>query len=188
MLPLGHLRSHHSLTVRRGCDAACSNAIRNTERQLATYCSPVSQYAWPHYDRDPIPGALTAVDLLAPSLLSYPINAIYLRKLLRQQPSPDAYERLRVALEVVIAETDEAATTFIASIGQRSQAHRNRVGDRWSLRCRWYRSAGPDVSRSHQILHRSRPDLVPIIDSRLRAFYGVTGEGYDGSSSTSTMT
>ncbi len=110
-------------------------------------------------------------------MLSYPIPTKVLQQLLSDEASK--YRTLREALEQVVAD-DQARTTTFADLPADSLRDRSAPGWGTVLRaldavqeCEHLTSVAVT-----KILHRKRPNLVPIVDSRLRSFYGVSGMGY----------
>jgi hypothetical protein len=149
---------------------------------LKTYCSPSGAYAWPAYDTDTNPSKLTPVDLLAPGFLSYPIRGLYLDRMFQRNdeggPAND-YARLFDAMVAVVADIDAAELDF-DSIDKHELSDRQCPG--WGSVLRAIDAAQPCKGFTSvavtKILHRKRPRLVPINDSRLRTFYGISGQRY----------
>ena len=147
---------------------------------LKTYCSPASAYAWPHYDEDLLPTVLTATDLLAPAYLSYPIKRTYLEQMHRLvDGATNEYGRLRLAMEAVVADQTAAVLDF-ESVEVDGLNDRDTPG--WGLVLRALDEAqhcsGLTSVAVTKILHRKRPRLVPINDSRVRAFFEVEKLGF----------
>lgn len=141
---------------------------------LADYCDPASRYAWPHYDTDRCPEELLAIDLLAPAFLSYPIRRDYFEPMLQTEVEGNCYAELFHAMRAVVAATDREVDTFEALWSPEETA----AGDsKWSLVLRAveasWKCRGLTSVAVTKILHRKRPHLVPLVDSRVREFYGV---------------
>jgi len=150
--------------------------LREVPERIRKYCAATSGYAWPAYDIDNNPELLTATDLLSPALLSYPIKSKYLNEMFREsptdeQPGSNGYYDLRIALEAFVESTVESRSSF---------EHLQLAGSEASEEWKSFKSA-LDVSRAAQglttvavtkILHRKRPELVPLVDCRVRAFFG----------------
>lgn len=146
---------------------------------LARYCSPASMYAWPHYDIDRTPSELTPTDLLAPAMLSYPIRRDYFEPMLQRSGEPNPYARLHEAMQRVIEDADAADFAF-DEVPMNELANRDRPG--WGCVLEAFDATsgcrGITPVAVSKILHRKRPRLVPLIDSRVHGFYGTrtTGE------------
>jgi len=150
--------------------------LRDAPDRIERYCAASSGYAWPTYDIDNNPELLTATDLLSPALLSYPIKSKYLNEMFREPvnhegPNSNSYFDLRVALERFVKATSESASDF-----ERWKLSEPGVSQEWTL----LRTAlnisktakGLSTVAITKILHRKRPELVPLVDRRIRAFFG----------------
>ena len=133
---------------------------------LSDYTDPEGNRAFAAYDRLGSPLQLDPVDFLAPAILQAPVRGEYIIRMYRAE---GPYRRLREALEAVI--TDQAAATarFEAQdLGGTSGP--------WGLVRSALRAseATPGIKASivTKILHRKRPRLVPIFDSKVAQFYG----------------
>jgi hypothetical protein len=152
------------------------DGLQKVSERVEQYCSPTSGYAWPAYDIDHNPCILTATDLLSPALLSYPIKSNYLNEMFREptkdeRPGSNSYFDLRIALERFVVSTAESQNTF-----EQLQLAGSETSQEWQSF-----KALIDLSKSTRglttvaltkILHRKRPSLVPLVDSRIRAFFG----------------
>ena len=149
---------------------------------LRRYCAPGGPYAWPAYDTDANTSELTSIDVLAPAFLSYPIRGSYLNQMFQRNdqggPGND-YASLFDAMAAVVADADAAELDF-GAIDTHDLVNPDRAG--WGLvlkandavrPCRGLRSVAVT-----KILHRKRPHLVPINDSRIRAFFGIADGSY----------
>lgn len=152
------------------------------------YCSPTAPFAWPLYDVDPSPGTLSGADLTAPALLSYPIKGEYLNQF-GQAPeagqAPNEYRALYIAMMAFIG--TPATSTFhgldrdVVEALTADKYDHDEAPDDWRafVRCLEAVQECPGLTSVavSKILHRKRPDLVPIKDSLVRDFYGA-GESY----------
>lgn len=151
------------------------------ERHAEAYCGPSSPYAWPAYDEDLLPGDLTPTDFLAPALLSYPIPTRLLNEMFRRHAHGPVneygvlFDRLRNVV------SDEAASNLaFDALGEGDLQDAATPG--WSA----VLGALDAVQRCGnltsvvvtKILHRKRPNLVPINDSLIQSFYGLLNPGY----------
>jgi hypothetical protein len=147
------------------------------------YCCPSRPFAWPLYDEDPNFGTLTGADLTAPALLSYPIKGRFLN-LMGQDPEqsvePNPYRVLYRAMESFI--DLPAMSTFLALEVDAIEAleadhydHESAPED-WVafVRCLEAVQKCPGLTSVAvtKVLHRKRPDLVPVKDSLVAKFYG----------------
>jgi len=150
--------------------------LREVPERLSKYCAATSGYAWPAYDIDNNPELLTATDLLSPALLSYPIKSKYLNEMFRE-PARDeglngnSYFDLRVALERFVKATSASTSAF-----ELWKLSGPETTQEWKLfgtalntsKTTW----GLSTVAITKILHRKRPELVPLVDRRVRAFFG----------------
>jgi hypothetical protein len=135
---------------------------------LSNYTDPAGTRAFGSYDRQGCPRVLEPVDLFAPALLDAPLHGEHVRNMFL--PS-GPYRDLRVAMDLVLADDEACIAHF------KDQDLTALTGP-WSL----VRSAlvacesTPDIKavKVTKILHRKRPALVPIFDSRVAAFYRVS--------------
>lgn len=145
---------------------------------LDEYCSLGSRYAWPSYDLDLNTRELLPTDLLSPGLLSYPIKGKYLERMLVSGEEPGPYERLFRAMKLVVEQSEYGRdkfedvpsgvlwevndSTWGRVVAAAQAAHFREEG----------RSSNLTIVAVSKILHRKRPHLVPLIDRRVRSFYG----------------
>lgn len=145
---------------------------------LDEYCSLSSRYAWPSYDLDLNPKDLLPTDLLSTGLLSYAIRGEYLERMLVSQEVPGPYERLFRALKLVIDRSEFGRDKFEDVAAERlwmlnDSAWGLVVAAAQAVRFRDEgRSSNLTIVAVSKILHRKRPHLVPLIDRRVRKFYG----------------
>ena len=132
---------------------------------LDAYTSEVGDYGFSTYDRQGDPDEPTPVDCLAPALLSVPVRALAIRELFR---SAGPGSRLLGAMQAVLADAAGRTADFLDL----------ELGDPdgpWSL----VDAAIFESRHVHylkgvavtKILHRKRPNLVPILDSKVFEFY-----------------
>ena len=135
---------------------------------LTDYTNPTGTRAFSSYDRQGDSKVLEPVDFFAPALLDAPVRGQHVRNM--YLPS-GAYRDLRNAMDRLLA--DEAASTaefknqdVTADTGPWSLVNIALVASN--------RTPGIKASKVTKILHRKRPALVPIFDSRVAAFYGLS--------------
>jgi len=147
---------------------------------LDEYCSLSSRYAWPSYDLDLNPKDLLPTDLLSPGFLSYQIKGEYLERMLVRREEPGPYEKLFRAMKLVVEQSEYGRDKF----------EDVPPGMLWELNDSTWglvvaaaqlvrfrdegRSSNLTIVAVTKILHRKRPHLVPLIDRRVRKFYGAT--------------
>lgn len=131
--------------------------IDNPEDILREYVDPASDSAYPDYDRLVTNGRpdLVDADLLAPTLLGAPVDRARFRVLRDMLPQLRAVADLPpVALQDAgDADIEQVAALFDVLDTQR------------------YRRAGVRGTVVAKVLHRKRPDLVPLYDSRIFEAY-----------------
>jgi len=129
---------------------------------LLDYVNPTSGYAFANYDTLVTNGSPLLVDgdLLAPSLLDAPVDSARFSVLHRMYPT--LRDRLAALPGVALEDADDAAIRAVAGCFDLLD---DRVYERQGVR-------GTIVSK---VLHRKRPDLVPLYDSRIFAAHTAPG-------------
>ena len=134
---------------------------------LDTYCTEPS-YAWPAYDDDPYPTQLTAVDLLAPELLS--AGDSWRQALPLANRRDDEYGDLWDAMCAVVEDNRARDVAF-------DEIDNLDADESWEKVHRAFdccqRTKGIKTTKVSKILHRKLPNLIPINDRLVRRFYGV---------------
>ena len=154
----------------------------DAKKSLETYCGRSSLYSWPYYDIDETPNLLAPTDILATSFLDYPIKGKIIRELMREfemHSETTPYTKLSRHLSDVVADESARGLCF-------EDIPKEQLGDRemggWgkvltaldaAQECKYLTSVFVT-----KVLHRKRPNLVPINDSKLRRFYGIKKHGY----------
>jgi hypothetical protein len=135
--------------------------IDDAESLLLGYLDPSGGYAWPAYDTLVTNGAveLVGADLLAPVLLGAHIDVPRFKLLVDLLPELAAVSELP---QVALQDASDADIDAVAALFA--------VVDR-----EVYRRRGVKGTILSKVLHRKRPDLVPLYDSRIYAAY--TAEG-----------
>lgn len=145
-------------------------SVRDLERCAAEhffdYTRPGTARAFQAYDRIGDPSTLEPVDLLAPALLDAPIRGRYVIEMFGEE-SP--YRTLRRAMQAVLDTSESRSARF-------EDQDLDATEGPWAL----VRAAltasdatpGMKASMVTKILHRKRPLLVPIFDSKVAAFFG----------------
>jgi hypothetical protein len=165
--------------------AASITDITDPEKLLETFCSPSTNYAWPLYDEDASPGTLTGADLTSPALVGYPIKMQCLNEMGREgTPYAELFARMQQFVSTPIASAfSDIDQSTVEAISNRKVSESIQGPEDWQalIRCFDAVAACKDITSVAvtKILHRKRPELVPINDSRLRNFYGIKSRGYD---------
>lgn len=151
--------------------------IPDSERLLATYVDPSNSFAWPLYDLDFAPDQLTGADLAAPALLSYPVKGDYLNAMGRNDsPYHELVRRMQLVLDAAPQEFWAVPRLRLEGVEARGR-HDVGIDDAFGRLIACFDQVGECQGLTSvfvtKVLHRKRPALVPINDSRLRDFYGV---------------
>ena len=136
--------------------------VEDPEELLLAYVEPEGAYAFPAYDELVTNGSADLVDgdLLAPSLLGAHVD--YARFVLLKRMLPRLRDGLAALPPTALEDTDDAG---IATVARCFEVLDEPVFVRAGAR-------GTIVSK---VLHRKRPDLVPLYDSRIWTAYTVSG-------------
>lgn len=137
-------------------------AIEDAEDLLLAYVDPDGPYAFPAYDELVTNGSSELVDgdLLAPSLLDAHVD--YARFVLLKRMLPSICEAWSRLPETPLEDTDDAGVAAVARcFAVLDEPIYVRAGARGTI-----------VSK---VLHRKRPDLIPLYDSRIWTAYTVSG-------------
>lgn len=135
--------------------------VTDPERLIAEYTDPTAGYAWPAYDLLVTNGSVELVtgDLLAPTLLEDHVDRSRFRALVEMLPRLAAISELPANS---LQDADDTAIDGVAALfGVLDDERYARRGVRGTI-----------VSK---VLHRKRPDLIPIYDSRILAAYTAPG-------------
>lgn len=142
--------------------------LEEGERRIAEYTDPRNAYAFTTYDRSIVhDGPLTPADVLLANLLSLRLGWRQVVPLFAEREGPErdlrlaldtALDNLRDARPFESYETLDELEDAVLSLAAANHATAKVNG--WTA---------VTVSK---VLHRRRPHIVPIIDSRVRAFYG----------------
>lgn len=140
-------------------------------RHVARFTDPNGDRGFHTYDRVGDPGTLTPLDCLAPALLSVPIGYRQVVPLFRPD-GPGA--KVRGAMQAVLDDRRCAVADFL-------DIDLNDATGPWALVEAAILSTGPNGANAPvpsfkavavtKILHRKRPNLVPIFDSQIYRFY-----------------
>jgi hypothetical protein len=138
-------------------------------RHLSHYLDPDGPRAFQVYDYQGKPDRLEPLDILAPGLLDAPVPGRLVVAMFAATSS--GYTQLRDAIQAVL-DNHKASTARFEEVNLESET------GPWMLVRRTLQCSGSvpgfAASKVTKILHRKRPELVPIFDSKVAAFYGVT--------------
>ncbi len=136
--------------------------VDEPEELLLAYVDPDGPYAYPAYDELVTNGSSELVDgdLLAPSLLDAHVD--YARFVLLKRMLPALREGMAALPPTALEDTDDKGIAAVARcFAVLDEAVYARAGARGTI-----------VSK---VLHRKRPDLIPLYDSRIWTAYTVSG-------------
>jgi hypothetical protein len=135
--------------------------IPDPEEALRSYLDPSAGSAWPAYDDLVTNGSTELVDgdLLAPTLLHAPVDSGRFRALKEMWP-----HLVKVAdlPPVALQDADDAVIDAVAELFA-------------GLDSELLRRSGVRGSIVAKVLHRKRPDLIPLYDSRIFDAYTAAG-------------
>lgn len=137
-------------------------AVDDPEHLLLEYVEPDGPYAYPGYDELVTNGSPDLVDgdLLAPSLLGAHVD--YARFVLLKRMLPSICAGMAALPPTALEDTDDAGIATVARcFAVLDEPIFVRAGARGTI-----------VSK---VLHRKRPDLIPLYDSRIWTAYTVSG-------------
>jgi hypothetical protein len=136
--------------------------VDEPEELLLAYVEPDGPYAYPAYDELVTNGSTALVDgdLLAPSLLEAHVDLARFSVLKRMLPTLS--ERLAALPDTALEDTDDEGIAAVA-----------RCFDLLDLPV--FAGKGVRGTIVSKVLHRKRPDLVPLYDSRIWTAYTAAG-------------
>ena len=146
------------------------------EKHLQYFINPTGHRSFATYDRQGDPAVFDPLDALAPALLDARLGSREVNQMFSSDEEND-FSKLRVAIEKCLHE--------LASIKDPSGelldfANADLSGESgpWSFVKACYIASNNTrnikASKVSKMLHRKQPTFIPIIDSKLRSFYGLT--------------
>jgi hypothetical protein len=154
----------------------------DAKQSLETYCSRSNHFSWPYYDIDETPNLLVPTDILATSFLDYPIKGKIIQKLMLEYgmySETNPYTKLSKHLSDVVSDESAKGLCFDdipeEQLGDRLMGGWGKVLDAIDAAQECKSLTSVFVTK---VLHRKRPNLVPINDSKLRSFYGIKKHSY----------
>lgn len=139
------------------------------EEHLRNYIEPNSSRAFRVYDRLGDAATFEPVDALAPGLLDAPVRRADVIQMFSSDPSP--FTRLLAAIRDLLDATDPTGPSFADLDLEDPVGAWSRVKKVLVLSDD---TPGLKASKVTKMLHRKRPELVPIFDSKVALFYGET--------------
>lgn len=145
-------------------------AVEDPDELVLAYVEPDGAYAFPAYDELVTNGSpyLVDGDLLAPSLLGAHVD--YPRFVLLKRMLPSICEAMTSLPKTALEDTDDAG---IAAVARCFAVLDEPI----------YARAGARGTIVSKVLHRKRPDLIPLYDSRIWTSYMLSGAIGHGSRS-----
>ena len=141
----------------------CCGTLPVSEPQalLTDYLNPAYSFAWPAYDTLVTNGSPTLVtgDLLAPTLLEAHVDSARFGVLAEMLPQLAGIGALPPRSLAEATDDDIAAVAALFAVLDTDR----------------YRRRGVRGTVLSKVLHRKRPDLVPLYDSRIDAGYRASG-------------
>jgi len=128
------------------------------------------------YDREGDPSVFGPLDALAPALLDARLGPKEVN-LMFSGDTEDPYNKLRVAIKKCLQELTSIATQSGEALDFANADLSGESGP-WSFVKACYIASESTrnikASKVSKMLHRKQPTFIPIIDSRLRSFYGLS--------------
>ena len=138
-----------------------------SESLLAGFCDPTQHFAFRTYDRSTRDGPLLPEDVLMANLLSLRLGWRDVIPLFAEGDRPA--QHLRIKLDEALVELSSAkAFEDHASLDELEQC----VGSLKRANLATEKMPGWTAVTVSKVLHRRRPQIVPLIDSRVKRFYG----------------
>jgi hypothetical protein len=143
---------------------------------LRDFVNPNGPRSFATYDRQGDPSVFGPLDAFAPALLDAPLKREEVNRMF-SGIEEDPYNSLRVALqhclkELAILSADRGHDLDFAD------AEISGSEGPWALVRACYIASGKThniaASKVSKMLHRKQPTFIPIIDSKLRSFYGLS--------------
>jgi hypothetical protein len=151
--------------------------LQNCEAMhLKNFCDPSGTRSFSTYDRRGNPLSFEPTDALAPGLLDAPLRRVEVNQML-SNVLDNPYRELRLAIDKCLSEL----ALFITSENDFldfADAELDGTRGPWAFvhSCFAASDKTPNIkaSKVSKILHRKLPTFVPIIDSKLVGFYGLS--------------
>jgi len=146
------------------------------ESHLRDFVDPTGKRSFATYDRRGDPSSFEPIDALAPLLLDAPLRRREVNQMFSGQAT-NSYNILRVEIQMCL----EGLAKHSDEIGHEldfADANLEEEVGPWALVKSCYRACSDThnikASKVSKLLHRKQPTFIPIIDSKLVGFYGLT--------------
>lgn len=143
------------------------------EGHLRHYLSPAGPRAFQTYDRCSSPRSFDPVDAFAPGLLDATVKGRYVIEMFKEERTSDSefnYSELRRCIQEVVESVVCRDGRFLEAPPEKNEA--------WQLVRKAFIASdstpGIKAGIVSKMLHRKLPDLVPIYDSKVHKFYGIS--------------
>ena len=145
-------------------------------KHLRNFVDPSGPRSFATYDRQGDSSVFSPLDALAPALLDAPLKSKEVN-LMFSGIEENQYNTLRVAIEKCLQEL-ASITNQSGEVSDFVNADLSGGGGSWAfvLACYIASDSTPGIkaSKVSKMLHRKQPTFIPIIDSKLVSFYGLT--------------
>lgn len=146
------------------------------ERHLWDFVNPAGPRSFATYDRIEDPADFGPLDALAPALLDAPLKRDEVNQMFSGVVE-NPYNILRIAIQHCLKVLSEMSVDMGKTFNF-AEAEISEVEGPWALVRACYIASDntPNIkaSKVSKMLHRKQPTFIPIIDSKLVSFYGLT--------------
>lgn len=145
-------------------------------KHLHNFVNPTGIRSFATYDRQDNPSVFGPLDALAPALLDAPLKRVEVNQMF-SGIDENPYNNLRITIQNCVK---ELARLFDENGGvlDFEDAELSKSEGPWSMVRACYvaseKTHNIAASKVSKMLHRKQPTFVPIIDSKLVSFYGLT--------------
>jgi hypothetical protein len=145
-------------------------------KHLHDFINPTGPRSFATYDRQGDPSEFDPLDAMAPALLDAPLKRNEVNRMFSGNID-DPYNKLRVAIEKCLQELALIKNQGGEELDFTNADLSGGTGP-WSFVKACYNACEitPNIkaSKVSKMLHRKQPTFIPIIDSKLRGFYGLS--------------
>jgi len=143
---------------------------------LANFIDPLGPRSFSTYDRQGNPALFEPLDALSPALLDAPLKRSEVNLMFSGELG-NPYQQLRATIQYCLAELASATVRSGAPLDF-ADAELEKVDGPWALVQACYEASNDTLnikaSKVSKMLHRKQPSFIPIIDSKLVSYYGLT--------------
>lgn len=145
-------------------------------KHLHHFINPAGPRSFTTYDRQGDSSVFCPLDALAPALLDAPLRREYVNQMfVSDEENP--YKKLRVSIENCLQEL-ASITNQSGKVLDFANADLSECSGPWGFVKACYTASdstpGIKASKVSKMLHRKQPTFIPIIDSKLVSFYGLS--------------